>query len=491
MARDASWAGLSGTTPGAVILGVAALLAIVTGAQLGAWQNTGLIIIAVGAVLTTIIALRFPQLALIGVIVLTVANLPDVLIRFWGAPPITQFLIPGLGFILAYRWLLHGERPFLHGGVLAATGLFLAMVIFSALYAHDYKTVMIEFINAFKNMTIVILTLCLFRYRKSMQITMYTIVFIAFVTGLVAIFKFGVVGDIENEYGGFARVPHYGGDRLAGFLGDPNEYGAALVLMLPFAVHRASWSETLLGRFLGAAAAVLILASIMLTQSRGALLALIFGAALFGLTLERRLALRFFAVGAVIATIAAGMLSEQLIARFSTILDVAETGEATDQAVTGRLGAWTVAVKLFYDHPFLGVGAGNFNVLYPTTTIDLGIVFGSSTSSPHGLYLEVLSEHGVIGLAIYLGIIVLAARGVLRAMAVLDARCDVRGKALCAAFGVGLAAHLTAMIFLHGPEARFLWLFLTIAIAMPAIVNRRIEDLSRDASHAPGRPTPL
>lgn len=473
-------------TPAPVIFGAACLIALAVGAQLGAWRNVPVTAAGVAALALAIGAAQFPLLGLVGVTIVTVGNLADVLIRFWGMPSITPLLIPGLAFILGYRWLLRSERPFVHGGALAAIAVFVLMSFASLLHAHEYGIALDESIEITKNMIVVIFALSFFHYRNSVNAFVDAIVAFSLLAGMFAVYKYGISGDMANEFGGLARTPHYGGDRLAGFLGDPNEYGAVLVLILPLAVYRALWSRSVAGRLLGLAAVAVILPSVMLTQSRGALVALVFGAALYGLTLERSLAIRYYAAAGVVATVALALLSDEVVARFSTIFDVAETGAATDAAVAGRLGAWAVAVQLFHDHPFLGVGAGNFNALYQTTAIDLGIIFGGRDLSPHGLYLQVLSEHGVVGLAIFLGIIGFAARGVLRAMAILRARGDRRTQAMCAALGIALASHLAAMIFLHGPGARLLWIFLTVAIALPAIVRNRIEAVGRGVSPSSG-----
>ncbi len=207
--------------------------------------------------------------------------------------------------------------------------------------------------------------------------------------------------------------------------------------------------------------------------------------------IERRAALRFLGVGAIGAVVVLGSLSEELVERFSTILDAAETGEAPDKAVAGRLGSWTVAVQLIYDHPLFGVGAGNFNVLYQTTANDLGIIFRGEGRSPHSLYLEIWSEHGLVGLGFFLGVFAFAARGIGRAMVLLRARGELRAEALCGAFGAALGGHLAALAFLHEPGDVLLWMLLGLSIALPAIAQRRLDGRSYGAEPQAGASLPL
>jgi len=78
---------------------------------------------------------------------------------------------------------------------------------------------------------------------------------------------------------------------------------------------------------------------------------------------------------------------------------VPQTGDARDRLSqsgnNGRLGIWRVSEKSFADHPLAGTGAGTFAVEYQRRRdIDLDVTDG------HSLYLEVLGELGVVGMAL-------------------------------------------------------------------------------------------
>jgi hypothetical protein len=80
---------------------------------------------------------------------------------------------------------------------------------------------------------------------------------------------------------------------------------------------------------------------------------------------------------------------------------VPETGDARDRLSqsgnNGRLGVWRVSELSFGDHPWRGTGAGTFRVEYERRRdLDLTITDG------HSLYLEVLGELGIVGLALLL-----------------------------------------------------------------------------------------
>jgi hypothetical protein len=80
---------------------------------------------------------------------------------------------------------------------------------------------------------------------------------------------------------------------------------------------------------------------------------------------------------------------------------VPQTGDARDRLSqsgnNGRLGVWRVSELSFGDHPWRGTGAGTFRVEYERRRdLDLVITDG------HSLYLEVLGELGIVGLALLL-----------------------------------------------------------------------------------------
>jgi putative inorganic carbon (HCO3(-)) transporter len=142
-------------------------------------------------------------------------------------------------------------------------------------------------------------------------------------------------------------------------------------------------------------------------------------------------------------------------------------GEVIDTSVELRLGAQQVALEMFLDHPFLGVGAGNFPPLYPPYSQQLGVTAVASEFYPHNLYLQVLAETGAVGLLAFLPVVL----GPLVAL-------DLRRRALKSsplvaldwhelAFGteVALGCYLLSSVMLHGAYPRYLWMLLALTVA--------------------------
>lgn len=88
--------------------------------------------------------------------------------------------------------------------------------------------------------------------------------------------------------------------------------------------------------------------------------------------------------------------------REKTFSRIAEVNIQTEKKNTllSRLAVWGVALKLFLDHPVVGVGPKNFVTLVPSflTSDEMG---GMEAADPHNVWIGILAEGGIIGFASY------------------------------------------------------------------------------------------
>ncbi len=81
-------------------------------------------------------------------------------------------------------------------------------------------------------------------------------------------------------------------------------------------------------------------------------------------------------------------------------------------AVAERLAHWQAALNMATAHPLLGVGLGNYEVVYPEYRL---VNWPEPLGHAHNYYLNILAEAGIIGLLVYgkvwVGIIALSWRG--------------------------------------------------------------------------------
>jgi O-antigen ligase len=132
-----------------------------------------------------------------------------------------------------------------------------------------------------------------------------------------------------------------------------------------------------------------------------------------------------------------------------------------DQSAAMRLLFWGVAVTLFLRSPVIGVGYGNFRDLYSLPGIASGVF------DVHNLYLQLLSETGLIGFIAFCGLIVLVIGRCLRNLRLRDH--DLRTIVNFAALGAVVALLLHGFVdflFIVSPQFTALfWLILGLVVA--------------------------
>jgi len=177
--------------------------------------------------------------------------------------------------------------------------------------------------------------------------------------------------------------PLEGPNQLAGFL------GIALTLVVAYASRRGAAAYELAAIGLGSA-------TLILTLSRTGLVATLVALGVVlatGGSGSRRPVLLALGAGCVSATallalvgigVTHGLGGAGLLGHFSTLAEAADPG-----AVGNRSELWHAAIQLWREHPFFGIGAGNFE-------LELGSVgYPALHTHANSLYLQSLVEGGI------------------------------------------------------------------------------------------------
>ena len=93
---------------------------------------------------------------------------------------------------------------------------------------------------------------------------------------------------------------------------------------------------------------------------------------------------------------------------------VADLVPGRPEAVLDRLIIWGVVREVFFEHPFFGVGLGNFRDAFFSQEQWLHVDLAYPSLHAHNTYLELLADTGLVGLLAYLAFLVLAARRLVR-----------------------------------------------------------------------------
>jgi O-antigen ligase len=212
-------------------------------------------------------------------------------------------------------------------------------------------------------------------------------------------------GRFLRAYGSFAQPNPY-----AGYLGYLFPVAASLTLS---ALGR--WRETRHAIHLALAAACgvttgALLMGITMSWSRGSWLGVIAGGvAIIALRSRRNAALvigTLVALALLVSAFGTGWLPRIISSRvgdlghYANAPDPART-EITDAnfAVLERLAHWQAGQKMFADHPWLGVGIGNYGAVYEDYALPHWYL---ALGHAHNIYINFLAEIGVIGFAAFM-----------------------------------------------------------------------------------------
>jgi O-antigen ligase len=281
--------------------------------------------------------------------------------------------------------------------------------------------------------------------------------------------------------------------RAYGTFEQPNPYAGYLGLTLPLAVGLVA-ATFLSGRgkvsgwwsIWAGACGALMLAALIMSWSRGAWLG--FAAATTVMTLAvisrsgRAAVLILIFVFLVLYLLLAGgldLVPPAIVQRFSdfvpylNLVDVRGM-EITDAnfAVLERMAHWQSALAMWTDHPWLGVGVGNYEVAYTRYALPL---WPLPLGHAHNYYLNIAAEAGIVGLLAYL---LLGGAAWLFAWRATNRASRASGWRWAIALGVlGVVTHLTVHSFFDNLFVHGMYLHLAILLAIVSISEWRSRSL--------------
>ena len=180
--------------------------------------------------------------------------------------------------------------------------------------------------------------------------------------------------------------------RLAGAPSDvinPNELGLVIVTAIPF-LHYLLWTSGFKARLLYLLLMPPLLYALILTQSRGAFLALLVVA--FFVFKESSHKFSLIVVAILVAMAGWQVMTDQQKDRYLSLVGESETSNAV--SADGRIQGMLTEFKLGFQRPLVGHGLG-------TTPEAKTHILGKRQAS-HNLYAELLIELGLIGAFLFL-----------------------------------------------------------------------------------------
>jgi len=332
---------------------------------------------------------------------------------------------------------------------------------------------------------IIIIYCILFALRRPeiWKQTIWVIILTTAVLCLMGAYQ-NITGNYSQDFFGFARVKvEPSGSRLGGPINEANMWGQVLVAIVPFVFFRIVHERRKLVKLFSAAILALILFEILNTFSRGAYLALSVAVVLMLFVFEKRFnpMIAFAGLGLIILLLP--FLPATYLERFRTLTSLnptTENGIYQDSSFVGRTSEIKSGMIMFAAHPLLGVGVGNYENNYQTYAQIVGLEFRSEERQAHSLYVEVLSETGIIGAVPFVGVIFSLLTGLYKIKKDLkNSPYDDDWSPHINAVLTSLIAYLIAALFLHGAYIRYYW----ILVAMGITAIQLTDELLAAANH--------
>jgi len=345
--------------------------------------------------------------------------------------------------------------------------------------------------------------------------------FVVFVTGaaVIAIIQAVLRPDV---FGLTALVGRFGETyRLASIFGDPNVFAALISASAPFAIMTATRGPQPRDRWIGFAISLVLATALWLSFSRGGWLGMIVGFGAATLVLDRRA----FLVGATVLLVGfavANVLPRELAVPRQTAVGASDPTAVVRPTTTATASRGSVpkpsgvlastvdrlstvasgrdlrtlfvlnAVVILADHPFLGVGPGQYGgaasdmfgtPIYRQYGTDS--LFHGSQRTVDNFWLHLTVESGVLGITAFLVMIVFILLPICRAARRSTSWRLVVLVGIAAAASALIVNSLTTMLLESNSVAFVFWLLLGVGSVVAGTPERPREDEAATSSSVP------
>jgi O-antigen ligase len=443
----------------------------------------GLLVLAGGVAAIVV----WPEIATLLVVFLIWMNAPGVAVTHHGLPEMFGAAVPLLLAVPLVANYLRGE-PVRAGAPFACVVLLAIVQIVSTLVSRHEDVALEKLLTfAVEGVLLFLLVTNAVRKPETLRRCVWALLGAGACLAAVTVYQ-KLTGGWARPFGGFGSVGHAyfvfedATPRAAGPLGDPNYYAQILLTLVPLGLLRA-WSERRrMLRLAAGGTTLLIIAGVMLTNSRGAALA-------FGIVLVVMGFMRYFKPSQLVAMLLGILMLLTLVPeyrdRVSTISSAtagatsqagAEEGEESTRARTGEMAAGTL---VFFDHPIVGVGPAVFPYYYQEYAEKLALQVHETTRfgekrgqealrQVHNLFLGVAADLGLAGLFSFCGLLLVTACALVRARRRWRTSAPEAAD-LAAGFLLAIVAYVSAGLFLSLAFERYFWLLMALAAAAASL----------------------
>ena len=448
----------------------------------------------------TVVTVSRPETATIVVLFVMYSNAEAVAVRSHGVPSIAAtgffllLLVPIISYVVFAREALRADT------VLALMAAYLVPLLASALlsdYTYDTFETISKFV--FEGLVIYLLIINAVRSPKVLRQAIWAVLLGGGMLAGITVCQ-ELTKTYDSEYGGFAltKIVNARGyvdeantetgekdakgqsisrPRASGPIGDPNFYGQVLCAVLPLGIVLLFSHPRRSLRLVAGAISLMLTGAILLTFSRGAMLA-VAGLGLM-LMLLRYLKVRHLAIISVLVAIAVAFnpAYRERLSTFS-FLQQSQGMRDADYSVRERATILLASVRIFLDHPVFGVGPGQSSKYIAGYGNAHGFAKIRANMEAHNTYLQQLDETGVFGFLCLASIVGLTLRNLFQIRKRWRTE-HAEYAHIATALLLSILMFLITSLFLHLAFPRYLCLLLGLGGA--AVLIYRAEELKAGA----------
>lgn len=252
------------------------------------------------------------------------------------------------------------------------------------------------------------------------------------------------------------------GYRASGALGDPNFFAMVLIALMPLALVEIERPGSPRRRLLAGVILAMMMGATILTYSRAGFLGLLVLGAAFMWHWRRHLRAWLAILAAML--IMAGLTPRSYWRRIFSLHQLSHgMYQTSDPSIAGRRNENLIGLSMLERHPWLGVGPGNYYMMYRRYDARIGMMPVHGRREAHDLFMETAAETGMLGLAAFIFLLGLAFRNI--ALTLRQWRGRKRGPQALWEWGLalGMGLYLFLSIFLHDAFFRHFILILALS----------------------------